>query len=116
MGLDWRVWLDDAWQKLDWKCAVQGNLDPASLLADWPTVSEKAAEILQRAGGRAGHIFNLGHGIFPETPVENVKRLVEFVHDQTVRPASLDEPPSETAASGTTGDARPIGQKKGTSR
>lgn len=88
IGLDWRVRLDEAWQRLGWKCAVQGNLDPAALLADWETISEKSADILRRAGGRAGHIFNLGHGIFPETPVENVKRLVDFVHKQQAKPVA----------------------------
>ena len=85
MGLDWRVRLDEAWQRLGSKCAVQGNLDPAALLADWETISEKSKDILRRAAGRPGHIFNLGHGIFPETPVENVKRLVGFVHNQQAR-------------------------------
>lgn len=82
IGLDWRVKLDEAWQALGGKVAVQGNLDPAVLLADWARVKGQAEEILERAGGRPGHIFNLGHGIVPQTPVENVKRLVEFVHDR----------------------------------
>jgi uroporphyrinogen decarboxylase len=85
IGVDWRVRLDDAWQTLGWQGAVQGNLDPAALLADWSVLEEKAEEVLQRSGGRPGHIFNLGHGIVPETPVENVKRLVEFVHQRSAR-------------------------------
>jgi uroporphyrinogen decarboxylase len=60
---------------------VQGNLDPVLLFADWKEVKEGAAEILRRAGGCPGHIFNLGHGILPETPVENVKALAEFVQE-----------------------------------
>jgi uroporphyrinogen decarboxylase len=83
IGMDWRVKLDDAWQTLGWQGAVQGNLDPAALLADWAVVEEKAEQVLQRAGRRPGHIFNLGHGIVPETPVENVKRLVDFVHERS---------------------------------
>jgi uroporphyrinogen decarboxylase len=81
IGLDWRVDLDDAWRRLQFRGAVQGNLDPAALFADWPAVRERAEQILRRAGGRAGHIFNLGHGILPETPVENVRALAEFVHE-----------------------------------
>ena len=80
IGLDWRVRLDEAWRRLEWRPAVQGNLDPAKLLSDWKRVEQGAAEVLQLAGGRPGHIFNLGHGVFPETPVENVTRLAEFVH------------------------------------
>lgn len=82
IGLDWRVKLDQAWDVLGDKVAVQGNLDPAALLADWTTVEEKSEEVLRRAAGRPGHVFNLGHGIVPQTPVENVKRLVKFVHER----------------------------------
>jgi uroporphyrinogen decarboxylase len=63
------------------KGAVQGNLDPVLLFADWEKVKAGAANVLARAGGRPGHIFNLGHGILPETPVENVKSLVKFVQE-----------------------------------
>ncbi len=82
IGVDWRVSLDDAWKSLDFRGAVQGNLDPAVLFADWPEVQSRAADVLQRAGGRPGHIFNLGHGIQPGTPVENVRALVDFVHQR----------------------------------
>jgi uroporphyrinogen decarboxylase len=82
IGLDWRIPLDEGWAKLGHKCAVQGNLDPAALFAEWEHVSLAAEDILRRAGGRAGHIFNLGHGILPETPEKNVKALVEFVHER----------------------------------
>lgn len=89
IGVDWRINLDDAWRTLGWRGAVQGNLDPAALLSDWGSVEKKAEEVLRRAGGRPGHIFNLGHGIVPQTPVENVRRLVEFVHG---RPKGLQMP------------------------
>jgi uroporphyrinogen decarboxylase len=82
IGLDWRIPLAEGWAKLAHKCAVQGNLDPAALFSSWEHVSSASEEILRRAGGRAGHIFNLGHGILPETPEKNVKMLVEFVHER----------------------------------
>ena len=80
LGADWRINLDDAWAQYGPEVAIQGNLDPATLFAPWPEVERRAADILRRAGGRPGHIFNLGHGILTETPVDNVKRLVDFVH------------------------------------
>jgi uroporphyrinogen decarboxylase len=85
IGLDWRIPLDEGWANLGHKCAVQGNLDPASLFASWEHVSSSAEDILRRAGGRAGHIFNLGHGILPETPEQNVKMIVDFVHERAAR-------------------------------
>jgi uroporphyrinogen decarboxylase len=81
IGIDWRQPIDDGWRSLDFKGAVQGNLDPVLLFADWKELKSRAEEILQRAGGRPGHIFNLGHGILPETPVENVKNLAKFVQE-----------------------------------
>src|SRR5512135_1387362 len=81
LGVDWRIPLDQAWEKLEYKPAVQGNLDPALLFADQKTLRRRAHEVLRRAAGRPGHIFNLGHGILQETPVENVKALVEFVRE-----------------------------------
>jgi len=80
IGVDWRIQLDDAWAQLGPGLAVQGNLDPMTLFAPWPQIEQRAAAILDRAAGRPGHIFNLGHGILTETPVENVARLAEFVH------------------------------------
>lgn len=77
-ALDWRVPLVSAWDQLGCT-AVQGNLDPAVLLADAPAVTKAAGQIMAAVDGRPGHIFNLGHGILPETPVDNVKRLVDFV-------------------------------------
>jgi uroporphyrinogen decarboxylase len=83
IGVDWRIPLDDAWRSLAYKDAVQGNLDPVVLFADWKEVRSRAEDVLNRAAGRAGHIFNLGHGILPETPVENVKALAAFVHEHS---------------------------------
>ena len=83
VGLDWRIPLDVGWQSLGPKGAVQGNLDPVLLFADWKELKARAEDILRRAAGRPGHIFNLGHGILPETPVENVKALCAFVRDHS---------------------------------
>jgi uroporphyrinogen decarboxylase len=81
IGVDWRIPLDEAWSLIGGRGAVQGNLDPVVLFADWHQIETRAHEILERAGGRPGHIFNLGHGILPETPVENVKALVKYVQE-----------------------------------
>jgi uroporphyrinogen-III decarboxylase len=85
VGIDWRIELDDAWKTVGYDHAVQGNLDPTVLLADRPTIRHHTQRILKLAGGRAGHIFNLGHGILPNTPVENVQYLVELVHELSAR-------------------------------
>jgi uroporphyrinogen decarboxylase len=84
IGCDWRVDLGDAWRRLG-DVAVMGNLDPVTLFAGQDTVREHARRILERAGRRPGHIFNLGHGILPETPVENVIALVDAVHELSRR-------------------------------
>jgi uroporphyrinogen decarboxylase len=81
LGLDWRTPLDIGWQTLGHQCAVQGNLDPVMLFADKKVLLRRSEDILRQAAGRPGHIFNLGHGILPETPVENVQALVRHVHD-----------------------------------
>ena len=81
IGLDWRVNLDEAWDLLGPGVAVQGNLDPAVLFAPIPEIRRQAARILDQAAGRPGHIFNLGHGILPHTPVDHVRALVDFVHE-----------------------------------
>jgi uroporphyrinogen decarboxylase len=81
MGVDWRFPLDQAWSSLGFQGAVQGNLDPVLLFAGQKELHARAAAILRQAGGRPGHIFNLGHGILPETPVENVRALVNFVRE-----------------------------------
>jgi uroporphyrinogen decarboxylase len=83
IGVDWAIDLDIAWARLGDGVAIQGNLDPVALFATWPELEARAKRVLDQAGGRAGHIFNLGHGILPGTPVENVKRLVDFVHEYT---------------------------------
>jgi uroporphyrinogen decarboxylase len=80
LGLDWRVRLDDGWRRVGHDVAVMGNLDPVVLFAKQDVLHAQAKKILEQAEGRAGHIFNLGHGILPETPVENVIALVEMVH------------------------------------
>jgi uroporphyrinogen decarboxylase len=85
IGLDWRVHLDAGWQRIGHDVAVMGNLDPVALFAKQDALREHAKRILEQAGGRAGHIFNLGHGILPETPVENVVALVEMVHELSHR-------------------------------
>jgi len=85
IGLDWRIPLNEGWNRLEYECAVQGNLDPVLLFADWKELRSRAADILDRADGRPGHIFNLGHGILPETPVDNVKNLARFVQEYQPR-------------------------------
>jgi uroporphyrinogen decarboxylase len=81
-GIDWRISLDEAWAILG-DIAIQGNLDPAILLGGNELVHTRSKEILSRVGGRSGHIFNLGHGVLPETPPEQVKNLVQFIHGTT---------------------------------
>jgi uroporphyrinogen decarboxylase len=83
VGLDWQLPLDDAWRIVGFERAVQGNLDPASLLAPWRELEARIDDVLDRAGGRPGHVFNVGHGLVPQTPVDNVKRLVERVREKT---------------------------------
>jgi uroporphyrinogen decarboxylase len=83
IGLDWRIPLDTGWQSLGFKGAVQGNLDPVLLFADSKELKARAEDVLRRAAGRPGHIFNLGHGILPDTPVENVKALCKFVREHS---------------------------------
>jgi uroporphyrinogen decarboxylase len=83
IGVDWRVNLDAARNELGAGAPVQGNLDPIALLASWDALRDRAQIVLDQNDGRPGHIFNLGHGVLPQTPVENVRRLVDFVHAQT---------------------------------
>jgi uroporphyrinogen decarboxylase len=85
IGVDFRVPLRDAWEKIGSLRAIQGNLDPMTLLAPWENLKEYIDEVLQQADNRVGHIFNLGHGIHRMTPVENVKRMVDYVHERTKR-------------------------------
>lgn len=85
VGIDWRIPLDDAWKVVGHDRAVQGNLDPLALLADQETLREMASDVLQRAGGRSGHIFNLGHGILQHTDVDQVIALVDMVHEMSAK-------------------------------
>jgi uroporphyrinogen decarboxylase len=86
IGIDWRTPLDEGWRRLGDGVAVQGNLDPTALFAPRERLLAKADDVLARAGGRPGHIFNLGHGVLPGTPVENVRALIEHVHARTASP------------------------------
>ncbi len=85
IGLDWRISLDEGWERVGYDVGIQGNLDPVALLAPLPEIKRRVAEILKRAGGRPGHIFNLGHGVLPNTPVEHVIEMVRSVHELSVR-------------------------------
>jgi uroporphyrinogen decarboxylase len=84
IGLDWRIGLDDGWEIVGEDRGVQGNLDPAVLLGPWERVETAALDVLERAEGRAGHIFNLGHGVLPGTDPDTVSRLAELVQERTV--------------------------------
>jgi uroporphyrinogen decarboxylase len=84
IGLDWRIPLDEGWALVGEDRGVQGNLDPAVLLGPWERAEAAALDVLRRAGGRAGHIFNLGHGVLPGTPAESVTRLAELVREAPV--------------------------------
>ncbi len=81
MGVDWRINIDQAWMDISYRSAVQGNLDPSVLFAPLPELKMRVHEILKRTGSRPGHIFNLGHGILPETPVDSVRAVVDFVRE-----------------------------------
>jgi uroporphyrinogen decarboxylase len=87
VGIDARVPLDDGWERIGGPAqrAVQGNLDPVALLSSWDVVETHALDVLARAGGRDGHVFNLGHGVVPSTPVEHLQRLVDLVHERSAR-------------------------------
>jgi uroporphyrinogen decarboxylase len=87
IGVDHRVPLDVAWARAGHDAAIQGNLDPATLLAPWEAIEPRALDVLRRAGGRPGHVFNLGHGVLPTTPVASLQRLVDLVHDRSAREA-----------------------------
>jgi len=85
MGVDWRVNLDEAWSALGDDVAIQGNLDPVALLSSPKEIRSRVGDILNRAAGKPGHIFNLGHGVLPETPVDHVVTMVEAVHELSAR-------------------------------
>lgn len=85
IGVDWRIHLDEAWAMVGHDVAVQGNLDPLVLYAPLPEIERRVADILRRAGSRPGHIFNLGHGILPTTPIEHVAAAIDMVHKLSQR-------------------------------
>lgn len=85
VSVDWRVRLDKAWREIGDDRAIQGNLDPLLLMAPWREVQSNIDDILQQVNNRPGHIFNLGHGILPSTPVETVRRIADYVHEKTAR-------------------------------
>ena len=84
VGVDWRVPIDAGWERIGFDKGVQGNLDPAACLAPWPAVEREVVGVLERIAGRPGHIFNLGHGVLPETDPTVLTRIVELVHERTV--------------------------------
>jgi uroporphyrinogen decarboxylase len=84
VGVDWRVPLDVAAGRLGPDVAIQGNLDPATVFAPWPAVAERARDVLRRGAAAPGHIFNLGHGVLPDTDPDVLARLVDLVHEQPV--------------------------------
>jgi uroporphyrinogen decarboxylase len=101
VSVDWRVPLDQAWQRIGPDKGIQGNLDPAVLLAPMEVVEREAMEVLEAAGGRPGHVFNLGHGVLPDSPADHLRRLVDLVHETT--------PPRErTRGSGEPPDGSPV--------
>ena len=83
VSVDWRTPLDEAWEGIGTDRGIQGNLEPAVLLAPFEVGAREARAVLRRAGGRPGHIFNLGHGVLPDTPADNLRRLVDLVHSET---------------------------------
>ncbi|NQU40776.1 MAG: uroporphyrinogen decarboxylase [Lentisphaerae bacterium] len=86
LSVDWHMPIDEVWTRVGTDRPIQGNLDPIALLSNWRELKFRADDVLDRIAGRPGHIFNLGHGIFKETPVDNVKRLVDYVHERTLTP------------------------------
>ena len=85
IGLDWRVEIGPAWERLGHDVAVQGNLDPVALLSSIPEIRGRVGAILGQAAGRPGHVFNLGHGVLPSTPVDHVRACVDAVHELSAR-------------------------------
>ena len=88
IGLDWRVRLDEGWLAVGHERGVQGNLDPAAMLGPWERIEAAADDVLERAAGRPGHVFNLGHGVLPPTNPDDLARLVELVHERTAKAAA----------------------------
>jgi uroporphyrinogen decarboxylase len=85
ISVDWRLPLDEAWRRIGPDLAIQGNLDPTVALAPWPAVERETRRVLDEAGGRSGHVFNLGHGVLPDTDPATLRRVVELVHRDTAR-------------------------------
>src|SRR5260370_931392 len=85
ISVDWRLPLDEAWSPIGANRGIPGNLDPAMLLAPLDRISDGVRDVLRRAAGRPGHIFNLGHGVPPDAPPEHLTRIVQLVHDETSR-------------------------------
>jgi uroporphyrinogen decarboxylase len=88
IGLGWRIELDEGWRRVGYDCAVQGNLDPTVLFGPIAEVERRTRAILEQASGRPGHIFNLGHGVLPETPIDSVTAIVETVQQHAMTQAS----------------------------
>jgi uroporphyrinogen decarboxylase len=84
-SIDWRIPLGKAWKRLGKNVAIQGNLEPIAMMAPRDLLKKKVLEVLEQANGEPGHVFNLGHGFLPETPVQNVEAVVEWVHNYTRR-------------------------------
>jgi uroporphyrinogen decarboxylase len=85
VSVDWRLRLDEAWSRIGENRAIQGNLEPAVACAPWDVIESEVRDVLDAAGARSGHIFNLGHGVLAETPSDNLSRIVELVHSATER-------------------------------
>jgi uroporphyrinogen decarboxylase len=85
VSVDWRVPLDQAWQRIGFDKGIQGNLDPSILLAPWEVVQREGRRVLAEAANRPGHIFNLGHGVLPDSPADHLRRLVDLVHEESTR-------------------------------
>jgi uroporphyrinogen decarboxylase len=93
IGLDWRIPLDLGWEQVGFDKGVQGNLDPAVLVGPPETIKQRVGDVLRRAAGRPGHIFNLGHGLNPNTPLDNVQRVIDYVRElSTVERAERSTP------------------------
>jgi uroporphyrinogen decarboxylase len=95
IGVDWRVSINGAWRCIGTHAGIQGNLDPAALMAPLSVLAKKAAAVLEEAGGKPGHIFNLGHGIMPSTPEDSVKALADFVHEYSFKMISQKQQSAE---------------------
>ena len=85
IGVDYRIALSEAWDVIGHDVAIQGNLDPAVLCSSIERIKKAAKSVLDQAGNRPGHIFNLGHGVLPQTPEDNVRALIDFVHEASAR-------------------------------